>query len=81
MGAVATDKNPAPDRNLGFELPDSDAMIYAAGMRYSYSDRITVGASVLYDAKDKRTVQNDVVNGTFRDGSATLVTLGASYSY
>ena len=81
MGAIASDENPAPDRNLGFELPDSDAMLYSAGLLYKYSNQVTLGASFLYDSKDDRTVQNDVAVGTFKDASATLVTIGASYSY
>ncbi len=81
MAGVASDENPAPDKNLGFELPDSDAILYSAGLTYKYSDQVTFGASVLYDSKDKRSVQNDVAVGTFKDASATLVTLGLSYSY
>ena len=81
MGGFAIDENPAPDRNLGFELPDSDAKIVSAGFRYRYSNQLTLGASVLYDSKEKRTVTNDAVNGTFKDGSATLVTMGVAYSY
>ncbi len=81
MGGVALDDNPAPDKNLGFELPDSDATIVSAGMLYKYNPNTTFGLSVLYDSKDTRTVQNDIMNGTFKDGSATLVTAGVAYSY
>ncbi|MCH9813937.1 MAG: outer membrane protein transport protein [Epsilonproteobacteria bacterium] len=81
MGAIATDENPAPEENIGFELPDSDAMLYSAGIKYKYSDQITLGASLLYDAKDERTVVNEDINGKFTDASATLFTIGASYSY
>ncbi len=81
MGALATDENPAPEETIGFELPDSDAMLYSAGIKYKYSDQITLGASVLYDEKDERTVVNDDINGRFTDASATLFTIGASYSY
>ncbi len=81
MAAVASDENPAPDRNLGFELPDSDAMLYSGGFTYRYSDQVTIGASILYDAKESRSVTNDTLDGKFEDASATLVTIGASYSY
>jgi long-chain fatty acid transport protein len=81
MGAVATDENPAPEKNLGFELPDSDAMLYSAGILYKYSPKMTLGASILYDSKDDRDVKNDIIDGTFKDASATLVTLGVSYAY
>ncbi len=81
MAGVASDENPAPANNLGFELPDSDAILYSAGLTYKYSDQVTFGASILYDSKDERSVQNDVAVGTFKDASATLVTLGLSYNY
>ncbi|RUM66627.1 MAG: hypothetical protein DSZ05_04020 [Sulfurospirillum sp.] len=81
MGGFALDENPAPNKNLGFELPDSDATIFSAGMLYKYRPDTTFGLSVLYDSKDKRSVNNDIMNGTFKDGSATLVTAGVMYSY
>ncbi len=81
MGAVATDDNPAPEKNLGFELPDSDAMLYSGGVTYEYNDKLTLGASFLYDSKDDRTVKNDVIDGEFKDSSATLITFGASYKF
>jgi long-chain fatty acid transport protein len=81
MGAIATDENPAPEKNLGFELPDSDAMLYSAGVLYKYTPQMTFGASILYDSKDERDVKNDIIDGTFKDASATLVTLGVSYAY
>ncbi len=81
MAAAAIDENPEPSQNVGFELPDSDATIFSGGFTYQYSEQIRVGASVLYDKKDERTVNNGVVNGTFKDASATLVTFGMAYSY
>ena len=81
LGGVALDENPVPEKNLGFELPDSDATIVSAGMLYKYKPNTTFGLSVLYDSKDKRTVQNDAINGTFKDASATLVTAGVLYNF
>ena len=81
MGGVALDENPAPDKYLGFELPDSDATILSAGLLYKYNPNTTFGLSLLYDSKDTRTVQNDIINGTFKDASATLVTAGVAYNY
>jgi long-chain fatty acid transport protein len=81
MGAVATDDNPAPEKNLGFELPDSDAMLYSGGLTYNYSDKVVLGASFLYDSKDDRTVKNKEIDGEFEDASATLITFGASYKF
>jgi long-chain fatty acid transport protein len=81
MGGFALDENPAPEANLGFELPDSDATLYSGGFRYQYSDALSIGASFLYDAKDDRKVVNDDINGEFKDASALLVTTGFSYKF
>lgn len=81
MAGVATDENPAPEENIGFELPDSDAMLYSGGILYNYSDKVTLGAAFLYDAKDDRTVKNDTIDGEFTDSAAILVTVGASYKF
>ncbi len=87
MASIAKDDNPAPDRNLGFELPDSDAMIYAGGFSYKVSDKLSFGASILYDKKDSRSVnQRSTSNpagiyGEFKDASATLITTGVRYAF
>jgi long-chain fatty acid transport protein len=81
MGGVAYDENPEPEKNVGFELPDSDALIFSGGFTYAYTPDMTLGASLLYDSKDKRTVHNDSVSGTFEDASALLVTFGVAYNY
>jgi len=81
MGGIATDDNPAPEENIGFELPDSDAMLYSGGINYKYSDDISFGAAFLYDSKDERTVKNDIIDGEFTDSAATLITFGASYKF
>ncbi len=81
MGGFAIDENPAPTKNLGFELPDSDATLYSGGFRYQYSDALSFGASLLYDAKDDRKVVNDELNGEFTDASALLVTTGIAYTF
>jgi long-chain fatty acid transport protein len=88
MGGIATDDNPAPEEHIGFELPDSDAMLYSAGINYAYSDTLSFGASVLYDSKDDRTVSQGrsltnttAIEGTYKDSAATLVTVGANYKF
>jgi len=88
MGGFAIDENPAPEANVGFELPDSDAKLYSGGFRYHYSDALSFGASVLYDSKESRRVQTALkedgkrdIDGTFKDASALLVTTGISYKF
>jgi len=85
MAGIAYDENPAPSGTLGFELPDSDAMLYSVGLRYAISEDMEIGIAYLYDDKESRTVLNRTVaepgniNGTFDDASAHLVTVGFSY--
>ena len=81
MGGFAIDNSPIDDRYLGFELPDSDAKIYSAGLRYNYQKNLSFGASILYDQKDKRSLKNDTINGEFKDASALLISTGFTYSY
>ena len=83
MAGFAIDKNPVPDSTLGFELPDSDALLYSVGLRYKVSKDLELGAAYLYDDKGSRSVNNllagGAVNGTFNDAAAHLVTVGLTY--
>ncbi|MDD2465190.1 MAG: outer membrane protein transport protein [Desulfobulbus sp.] len=79
MAGFAIDENPAPSNNLGFELPDSDALLYSLGVRYKINDNMEMGVAYLYDDKESRTVSNGTINGTFDDASAHLVTFGFTY--
>lgn len=88
MAGFAFDENPASTKYMGFELPDSDAKIYSGGLRYKYSNNLELGASILYDVKDKRKVTQGrsasnplAIEGEFSDASALLLTTGFSYSY
>ena len=79
MAAYAYDETPAPEATLGFELPDSDAHIFSIGGRYAMSEDMTVGAALLYDYKESRTVSstiNGMLDGEFKNASALFVTLG-----
>lgn len=81
MGGFAIDENPSPDSTLGFDLPDSDAKLYSIGMRYQANDNLEVGIAYLYDDKEKRSVSNSMVNGTFTDSAAHLLTVGMAYTF
>jgi long-chain fatty acid transport protein len=86
MGGFAYDKNPAPTRNIGFELPDSDAWIYSIGMQYKVNEQMDLGIAALYDYKEERSVK---VNpnappspyGKFTNASALLITVGLNYRF
>jgi len=87
MGGLAYDQNPVPERNLGYELPDSDAWIISAGFQYAYTENLEFGLGVLYDYKEKRDATNDPtdpntpVDGEFSNASAWFVTAGLSYKF
>jgi long-chain fatty acid transport protein len=79
MAGFAVDENPVPTANLGFELPDSDALLYSVGLRYQVNKDLELGVAYLYDDKESRSVTNAIVNGSFDDAAAHLVTVGLSY--
>ncbi|MFZ5774885.1 MAG: OmpP1/FadL family transporter [Thermodesulfobacteriota bacterium] len=83
MAGFAIDRNPVPDRTLGFELPDSDAKIYSCGVRYQATPNLNLGAAYLFDDKESRTVSTNLnsVNGTFEDAGAHLLTAGLQYRF
>ncbi len=81
MTGFAYDNNPIPDATLLFDLPDSDAMLYSVGARYRVNAQMEIGAGYLYDYKKSRSVANGVLDGTFTDASAHLLTVGFSYTF
>ncbi|MCP4995391.1 MAG: aromatic hydrocarbon degradation protein [Gammaproteobacteria bacterium] len=87
MAGFAIDETPAPDETVGIELPDSDAKIYSFGAQYHYSNDISLGAAILYDQKESRTIDTSntstgVAPGDeFKNASATLVTVGLEYRF
>jgi len=81
MAGFGIDENPIPSSTVGFELPDSDALLYSFGVRYKINNEMEVGGAYLYDYKKSRSVSNGTVNGTFEDASAHLVTVGFTYKF
>ncbi len=85
MAGFAIDENPIPDSTLGFELPDSDALLYSLGVRYKINENMEMGVAYLYDDKESRSADNRIVlgsgqvEGTFEDAAAHLVTFGFTY--
>ncbi|NCC77186.1 MAG: aromatic hydrocarbon degradation protein, partial [Clostridia bacterium] len=76
MAGFAIDENPVPAEYLGFELPDSDALLYSLGVRYRINESMEMGIAYLYDDKKSRTVDHETISGTFDDASAHLITIG-----
>lgn len=88
MAGFGIDENPVPSSTLGFELPDSDALLYSFGVRYKINNDMEVGGAYLYDYKKSRSVSNTPnvldsrpANGTFEDASASLLTVGFTYKF
>jgi len=84
MLGVAYDETPVPDETLGFELPDSNAVIGSIGVRWAVNDELDLGAAFLYDQKEDRFVSiedNGVIDGTFSGMSATLFSVGLGYKF
>jgi long-chain fatty acid transport protein len=81
MGGFAYDENPVPEKNLSFELPDSDAWIYSLGAQYKVNEQMDLGIAALYDYKESRNVKNDDIDGKFTNASALLVSVGMNYRF
>ena len=85
MGAYAYDETPVPLLNLSYELPDSDAHVFSAGIRIKHNEQLSYGFAVLYDKKDEISIKagenaNGII-GDFSDGGAILTTIGVSYEF
>jgi len=81
MAGFAIDKNPAPEANIGFELPDSDAKLYSVGCDYKLDNNSSIGFGYLYDVKESRTVNAGDINGTFSNAKAHLLSFGYRKSF
>jgi len=85
MLGFAIDETPVPKEYLNYELPDSDAKIYSAGVRYQASEQLAYGLALLHDEKESITLdpQENVngIIGEFTDGGANLLTASVSYRF
>ncbi|MGB5966144.1 MAG: outer membrane protein transport protein [Sulfurimonadaceae bacterium] len=85
MVGFAYDETPVPDETLGFELPDSNALIGSIGARWAVNEEFDIGAAFLYDQKEDRTVSSadnqNGINGTFSGSSATMFSVGLGYKF
>lgn len=78
----AYDQTPVPAATLGFEVPDADAHVYCAGLRYRASETWEMGLSYMYHRTRSRSAVNDGaaglpgLDGTFTEGGAHAVTAG-----
>ena len=83
MLGYAIDSNPVPREHIGFEMPDSDAKIYAIGGRYQYSDNLSIGVSYFYCDKESRHATNTAssIDGEFSEAGAHVANVGFVYKF
>lgn len=81
MAGVVYDETPIPEEKLSFELPDSNSLSVSFGGRYQLSEKLDIGASMLYSIRSKRDVDNDDIEGEFSNSDITLVSLGMGYKF
>lgn len=79
---VSYERTPVPSATLGFELPDSDAMVYSVGLRFRSSPGFQYGVSYMYYRTRTRSIDVAVdgnlsgISGRFTDGGAHALTFG-----
>ncbi len=84
MAGFAYDETPIQKEYIGFELPDSDAMMFSFGAKHQYTDSLTIGGSFLYDRKKELKLDagdNSSIVGKFKDSAAYFVTVGIEYKF
>lgn len=84
---LAFEQTPVPESTLGFELPDADAVVYAAGLQYAVTRQLNMTFSYMYHHTKSRSVENDGyagltgIDGSFTEGGAHAVTIGLRYVF
>jgi len=83
MAGFGIDESPVPDSTLGFETPDSDALLYSVGFEYKINSDMSMGMAYLFSDKDDRSVSRAAPNpnGTFSNSSAHLLTASFKYKF
>lgn len=85
MMALAKDETPAPKETVSYELPDSDAEIFAMGIRIQANDNLAYGLAFLHDSKEPFSLaakENEGgIIGTFGGGGANLLTASVAYEF
>lgn len=85
MAGIAYDKSPVSESTLGYELPDSDAVIVSLGGRYQIDPHWNIGLAGLVDIKKDRIVHqsggSNPISGEFSNSNAYLVTAGIEYRF
>lgn len=84
---IAFEQTPVPEATLGFDLPDADAVVYAAGIQYELNSTLDLALSYMYHHTKSRSVENTGnaglagIDGAFSGGGAHAVTVGVHYLF
>ena len=86
MGAVTFDEAASRTYTTGYDLPDTNSVIYAAGFNYKFTDALELGVSYFYQnrkARDAKHVSGNLYdpNGRFERGNAQAINLGVKYKF
>ena len=81
MFGIAYDETPIPDESYSFELPDANALVLSMGVLYPIDKSWSVGLAGLVSMKEKRTVTNDDLEGTFDATNIYLLSTGLEYRF
>ena len=88
MGGFAYDNTPIQKKYIGYELPDSDAIMFSVGAKHKYSDSLTIGGAFLYDRKKElkldagdQNINAGGIVGKFKDAAAYFLTIGIEYKF
>ncbi len=85
MMGIALDESPISPEYMGYELPDSDAVVTTLGVRYQATKQLSYGIAYLHDEKESITLEagenESGIIGKFTDGGADLLTLGVAYTF
>ena len=81
MAGIAYDETPVPNETINYENPDSNGKIVSLGGRYEISPNMSVGLAGLVSFKDNRSVNNSILNGTFSNSRAYLLSTGLEYKF
>ncbi len=77
----ARDESPIPTETLGFEFPSTNGDIFSTGFEYQLNKQQSIGFAYLYNQRKETMVNNDYVNGTFKNINAYLLTLAYKQSF
>lgn len=86
MAGAVIDESPAPDRSLGFELPDTDSVALSFGGRYKISKNLDIAFAGLYSMHDNKTLGAADLNkngliGEFSNSNVLILSAGLGYKF